>query len=62
VENLKKSNDAWLANKGEILKLAPAEQDAMMASFQAIGAKIVEANPAVKAEFERLKKLVDAKK
>ena len=44
VENLKKSNDAWLANKGEILKLAPAEQDAMMASFQAIGAKIVEAN------------------
>ena len=33
-----------------------------MASFQALGAKIVEANPAVKAEFERLKKLVDAKK
>src|SRR4029079_3213274 len=43
VENLKKSNDAWVANKGEILKLAPAEQDAMMASFQALGAKIVEA-------------------
>ncbi len=62
VENLKKSNDAWVANKGEILKLAPAEQDAMMVSFQAIGAKIVEAAPAVKAEFERLKKLVDAKK
>ena len=62
VENLKKSNDAWVANKGEILKLAPAEQDAMMASFQALGAKIVEATPAVKAEFERLKKLVDAKK
>ena len=61
VENLKKSNDAWLANKGEILKLAPAEQDAMMASFQAIGAKIVEQTPAVKAEFETLKKLVDAK-
>ena len=33
-----------------------------MASFQAIGTRIVEANPAVKAEFERLKKLVDAKK
>jgi len=62
VENLKKSNDAWVANEGEILKLAPAEQDAMMASFQALGAKIVEATPPVKAEFERLKKLVDAKK
>ena len=62
VENLKKSNDAWVANKGEILRLAPAEQDAMMVSFQTLGAKIVEATPAVKAEFERLKKLVDAKK
>jgi len=62
VENLKKSNDAWVANKGEILKLAPAEQDAMMASFQALGAKLVEGNPAVKAEFARLKTLVDAKR
>ena len=62
LDNLKKSNEAWVANKGEILKLAPAEQDAMMASFQALGAKIVEANPAVKAEFERLKALVEAKR
>jgi len=62
VENLKRSNEAWVANKGEILKLAPAEQAAMMASFQALGARIVEANPAVRAEFERLKQLVDAKK
>ena len=53
LDNMKKSNEAWLANKGEILKLAPAEQDAMMASFVALGTKIVEANPAVKAEFER---------
>ena len=62
VENLRKSNEAWVANKGEILRLAPAEQDAMMASFQAIGARIVEANPAVKAEFARLRQLVDAKR
>lgn len=62
VENLKKSNAAWVANKGEILKLAPAEQDAMMASFVAIGTKIVEQKPAVKTEFERLNKLVEAKK
>lgn len=62
VENLKKANAAWIANKGEILTLAPAEQSAMMSSFVAIGTKIVEQNPAVKAEFERLKALVDAKK
>ena len=62
VENLKKSNDAWLANKGEILKLAPAEQDAMMASFVALGTRIVEQNPAAKAEFVKLKAVVDAKR
>ena len=62
LDNNKKSYETWLANKGEILRLAPAEQDAMMVAFQTLGAKIVEATPAVKAEFERLKKLVDAKK
>jgi TRAP-type C4-dicarboxylate transport system substrate-binding protein len=62
VENLKRSNAAWTANKGEILSLAPAEQEAMMTSFQALGARIVEQNPAVKAEFARLKAVVDAKK
>jgi TRAP-type C4-dicarboxylate transport system substrate-binding protein len=61
VENLKKSNDAWLANKGEMLKLAPAEQDAMMVSFVALGTRIVEQNPAAKAEFVKLKAVVDAK-
>jgi TRAP-type C4-dicarboxylate transport system substrate-binding protein len=30
VDNVKKSNALWLENKGEVLKLAPAEQDAMM--------------------------------
>jgi TRAP-type C4-dicarboxylate transport system substrate-binding protein len=62
VENLKKSNDAWRANKGEILTLAPAEQEAMMASFVALGTRIVEQNPAAKAEFVKLKAVVDAKK
>jgi TRAP-type C4-dicarboxylate transport system substrate-binding protein len=62
VENVKKSNAAWKANGGEIITLAPAEQSSMMQSFVAIGAKIVEQNPAVKAEFARLKALVDANK
>jgi hypothetical protein len=34
----------------------------MMQSFVALGARIVEQNPAVKAEFARLKALVDANK
>jgi TRAP-type C4-dicarboxylate transport system substrate-binding protein len=62
VENVKKSNAAWKANGGEIITLAPAEQASMMQSFVALGARIVEQNPAVKAEFARLKALVDANK
>jgi TRAP-type C4-dicarboxylate transport system substrate-binding protein len=59
--NNKKANETWLANKGEILKLPAAEQETMMKNFVALGTKIVEANPAVKGEFEQLKAVVDAK-
>jgi TRAP-type transport system periplasmic protein len=62
VENVKKSSALWLENKGEILKLPAAEQEAMMKQFVAIGTKIVEAAPAVKAEFVTLHALVDAKR
>ncbi|MCK9909118.1 TRAP transporter substrate-binding protein [Microbacteriaceae bacterium K1510] len=62
VENVKKSNELWKANKGEILELPPAEKTAMMKSFVEIGTKIVEHNPAVKTEFVKLKALVDAKR
>jgi TRAP-type C4-dicarboxylate transport system substrate-binding protein len=61
VENVKKSNALWLENKGEILKLPATEQDAMMKSFVAIGTKIVEQAPVVKAEFVTLQSLVAAK-
>jgi TRAP-type C4-dicarboxylate transport system substrate-binding protein len=61
LDNNQKSNAAWLANKGEILKLPAAEQQKMMSDFVALGTKIVDANPAVKKEFEKLKPLVDAK-
>jgi len=59
--NNKKANETWLANKGEILKLPAEEQKKMMSDFVALGAKIVEANPAVRKEFDVLKKVVDAK-
>ena len=61
VDNVKKSNALWLENKGEILKLPAAEQDAMMKQFVAIGTRIVEQAPAVKAEFVTLQSLVAAK-
>jgi len=60
VENVKRSNADWAAHGGEIIALAPAEQTAMMASFVLLGTKIVEQNPAVKSEFDKLKALVDA--
>jgi TRAP-type transport system periplasmic protein len=62
VDNLKKANAAWIENKGEILKLPAAEQDQMMKQFAAIGAKIVEQNPAVKAEYAKFLAVVEAKK
>lgn len=61
LDNNKKSNETWIANKGEILKLPAAEQEKMMKDFVALGTKIVDANPAVKNEFDILKKLVDEK-
>ena len=62
VANVAKTNAAWLANKGEILKLPPQEQAAMMQDFAAIGTRLVEQNPAVKAEMVKLQGLVDAKR
>jgi TRAP-type transport system periplasmic protein len=61
VDNVKKSNALWLENKGEVLKLAPAEQDAMMKTFAAVGTRIVEQTAPVKAEFVKLQALVAAK-
>ena len=62
VQNVQRTDAAWVANKGEILKLPPAEQAKMMASFKKIGADILAQKPEVKAEFEKLDALVLAKK
>ncbi|MGE5146024.1 MAG: TRAP transporter substrate-binding protein [Candidatus Eiseniibacteriota bacterium] len=61
VENVKKTNAAWLAHQGEILKLPPAEQAKMMASFKKIGADILGQKPEVEAEFKKLDAVVAAK-
>jgi hypothetical protein len=62
VNNVQKTNELWLANKGEILKLPPQEQASMMQTFVSIGTNIVAQNPVVKAEMEKLQALVDVKR
>jgi TRAP-type C4-dicarboxylate transport system substrate-binding protein len=62
VNNVQKTNELWLANKGEILKLPPQEQASMMQSFVSLGTNIVAQNSVVKAEMEKLQALVDAKR
>ena len=61
VNNVQKTNELWIANKGEILKLPPPQQASMMHTFVSLGTSIVAQNPAVKAEMEKLQALVDAK-
>jgi TRAP-type transport system periplasmic protein len=62
VNNVQRTNELWLANKGEILKLPPQEQASMMQTFVALGTNIVAQNPVVKAEMEKLQAVVDAKR
>ena len=62
VNNVQKTNELWIANKGEILKLPPQQQASMMQTFVSLGTSIVAQNPAVKAEMEKLQALVDAKR
>lgn len=59
--NLERANAVWTSKGGEVLAL-PAEQQAkMMTEFRDIGTAIVSADPAVKAEYDILLKVVEAK-
>ena len=61
VENVARSEKVWTDNGGEIIELPAAEQQAMMTQFRDIGARIVGADPAVKAEYDILLKVVEEK-
>ena len=61
VENVSRSEKVWTENGGQIIELPPAEQQAMMTEFRDIGAQIVGADPAVKAEYDILLKVVEEK-
>lgn len=62
IDNVGRSNQAWLDNGGEIVSLSAEEQAEMMARFSEIGGRILSADPAVWAEYEQLVKIVDAKR
>ena len=59
--NIERNKAAWIANKGEILTLPPAEFASMMTSFREIGVKIIGETPAAKAELDKIMPLVVAK-
>lgn len=61
-DNVERTNKVWLAEEGEILQLPEDEQKAMLEKFEAIGAEILAADPAVEAEYQRLQDVIKAKR
>ena len=61
VDNVAKTYAVWGENGGVINKLSEPDQLKMDTEFQALATELVDADPAVKEEYERLKVLVDAK-
>ena len=49
-------------NGGKLVKLPAAEQAKMMVDLKALGTALLEQNPAVKAEYGELLKVVDRTK
>jgi TRAP-type C4-dicarboxylate transport system substrate-binding protein len=60
VENVERTYQIWRDNGGEIHRLPDAEQAAMQADFAALAQELLAADPAVKAEYDRLLALVQA--
>jgi len=60
VQNVERTYAVWRGNGGEILTLADADQAAMEAQFAGLAQTLVSADPAVSAEYQRLKALVGA--
>jgi TRAP-type C4-dicarboxylate transport system substrate-binding protein len=61
VENVEKTYKVWTDNGGKINKLSDEEQAKMEADFAKLAAELLAAEPAVQAEYDRLRALVDAK-
>lgn len=61
VENVERTYGIWTDNGGVVHTLSPDDQAAMEREFADLAATLVDADPAVKAEYDRLKQIVDAK-
>lgn len=61
VDNVERTYGIWTDNGGVINTLSDADQAKMEAEFATLAAELVAAEPAVKAEYDQLKALVDAK-
>lgn len=61
VENVEKTYKIWTDNGGKVNELSSEDQAEMEAGFSKLAADLLEAEPAVKAEYDQLRALVDAK-
>ncbi len=59
---VERANKAWVDNGGQLIKLAPAEQAQMMSELKALGAKLLEANPQVKTEYDEVLRVAERMK
>lgn len=62
IANVARTNQAWVDNGGEILRLSAEEQSEMMTRFSEIGGQILAADPSVWAEYEHLMEVVETKR
>jgi TRAP-type C4-dicarboxylate transport system substrate-binding protein len=56
---VERANKGWVDAGGQLLKLPPAEQAKMMGELKALGSSLLSQNPAVKAEYDELLRVVD---
>jgi TRAP-type C4-dicarboxylate transport system substrate-binding protein len=61
VENVAKTYKIWADNGGKVNELSTEDQAKMEADFSKLSAELLAAEPAVQAEYDRLRVLVDAK-
>ena len=59
---IERANKGWVDNGGRLLKLPAAEQARMMVDLKVLGSALLAQNPAVKAEYGELLKVVDRTK
>ncbi len=62
IDNLERSNGAWVENGGEILTLSEEDRARMMSVFREVGERILTEDPEVAEEYTLLTKVVDEKR